>query len=487
MAQVTANIARADQVHVIDARQLMDGESPPPVNAEGAPSMLRGYIVSKDPSMMVIPHFFSDAECDHLLELVDSYWIPSLVGQATYSTDEDYSSGNLQNALSTTRTSWSCMLRSAQTSIVERLEHRLASMSGLPLSQLERMNMVRYAPGELFDEHHDGKFRPKTIFVYLNDLPEDDEEGDTFFPVLGLSLRPRRGTAVMWSNIVPGEDREDSRMLHAGRPPRKSVKYGVNCFFNVNDMRHTMEVGPDLPIEESVEVRVANLNQGRQRAPGEVVTAFCLCKDPKLVAVPGFLSASEIAHLLELAEDAQNVRGMTGAKVAFKGATEGIYTLKAGQTEIVEEVESRVAATGGLSMSHLAPLRVVRPGSRRGFVNRGCGPKSAYVCLSEQDEVYFPKVGLRLLLRSGDALFWPNVDWETGTAVEDVRTVRVHLGGGAHDGGACGSAGAPSPVIGLDAFFQDNPIREQQELRRFVHDSEVIEKHCDVLKAAVAG
>eukprot|EP00971_Amphidinium_carterae_P314637 6254219-Amphidinium_carterae.1 len=32
---------------------------------------------------------------------------------------------------------------------------------------------LRYQPGQQFKVHHDGTFRQKTLFVYLNDLPED--------------------------------------------------------------------------------------------------------------------------------------------------------------------------------------------------------------------------------------------------------------------------------------------------------------------------
>lgn len=73
--------------------------------------------------------------------------------------------------------------------------------------------------------------------------------------------------------------------------------------------------------------------------------------------------------------------------------------------------------------------------------------------------MYFPRMGLRLVLRRGDALTWPNVDWETGRAVEDLRTLRVHSG---DDG---------TPALGLDAFFLDHPVREQQRLRTFMHDT----------------
>mmetsp|Transcript_106788 Transcript_106788/g.297249 ORF Transcript_106788/g.297249 Transcript_106788/m.297249 type:complete len:95 (-) Transcript_106788:154-438(-) len=70
---------------------------------------------------------------------------------------------------------------------------------------------------------------------------------------------------------------------------------------------------------------------------------------------------------------------------------------------------------------------------------------------------------MRLVLQRGDALMWPNVDWETGQAVEDIRTLRIHL----RD-----ENGTAPPAIGLDAFFHDNPLREQQLQRNFVPDGD---------------
>jgi len=455
----------------VDSKDLWGDFEPPSVDPETAlPKELRAFVVLKDPRMTVVPHFFSDEECDHLLDLVEGCWMPSLVGQATNSSEEDYSVGNLENALSTTRTSWSCMLRYAQTHVVERLEHRLASMAGLPLENLERMNMVRYAPGELFDEHHDGKFRPITIFVYLNDLQEGDTAGDTFFPVLGVSFRPRRGTAVVWSNV--DGDKEDSRMLHAGRAPTKGVKYGVNCFFNVKEMRHMTVTGQDINPEDAVTIKVGDLRKdGAEDSPPRVV-AFRLCPDPKVVAVPAFLSATEVEELLKLsgAEALAAAAGFSGNRpwqeenVLRRDATCTLRLFQPGETPVVESVEARLAATAGLGLDYLAMLRVVRVSGRVGSANRGCGPKSVYICLSERDEVFFVRLGMRFVLRRGDALLWPNVDWATGQAVEDVRTLRVHL----PQGGA-NSDGAPV-AVGLDAFFHDGPVREQQRLRNFVPD-----------------
>eukprot|EP00409_Alexandrium_fundyense_P006299 CAMPEP_0195045386 /NCGR_PEP_ID=MMETSP0347-20130606/15178_1 /TAXON_ID=2932 /ORGANISM="Alexandrium fundyense, Strain CCMP1719" /LENGTH=85 /DNA_ID=CAMNT_0040073187 /DNA_START=77 /DNA_END=331 /DNA_ORIENTATION=+ len=84
------------------------------------------------------------------------------------------------------------MIDPLQTPTVSRVEHRLSRLAGIDIDYLEPLNMVRYTPGQLFKTHHDGRFRPKTVFIYLNDLPEGDG-GETLFPELGLQIVPRRG------------------------------------------------------------------------------------------------------------------------------------------------------------------------------------------------------------------------------------------------------------------------------------------------------
>mmetsp|Transcript_2119 Transcript_2119/g.4786 ORF Transcript_2119/g.4786 Transcript_2119/m.4786 type:complete len:464 (-) Transcript_2119:118-1509(-) len=461
MAKVAADLPRPREIARVDSRDLVGPNAPPVDPKTGLPKELRAFVVVKEPRVTIVPHFFSGPECDHLLRLVDGYWMPSLIGQAALSPEDQSSKSNLENALSATRTSWSCMMRYAQTAVVERLEHRLSRLANLPIENLERMNMVRYAPGELFDEHHDGKFRPVTIFVYLNELPEEEEAGDTFFPVLGVSIRPRRGTAVMWNNIAQGA--EDSRMLHSGRAPLSCVKYGVNCFFNLQQMRHIEQTSLDIKADEAAVVHVSNLGRAscssgngatRDSDSERKRVAFRLCPDPKVVAVPDFLSSLEVDSLLELAAMAVPNPANQGP---FSAGTHTLRALLFGETRLVEAIERRLASTAGLGLNYLGPLRVVQPSNRPGLSNRGCGPKSAYICLSEQDEVFYMRLGMRLVLQKGDLLMWPNVDWETGEAVEDLRTLRVHL-----------RSDQNTPAVGLDAFFHDTPLREQQLQRSFV-------------------
>jgi len=509
MAKIV-ELPRAKTLSVIDAKALVgDSEVPKADPNTGLPGTLTQYVVSKDPRMTVIPHFLSEAECDHLIQLVEGCWMPSLVGGAAAAVaakakamkentegyggaaiekKDDFEQKNVNNTVSQTRTSWSCMLRYAQTDVVERIEHRVASIAALPhgVEQLERFNMVRYAPGELFNEHHDGKFRPRTVFVYLNDMEDDGDEGDpsnfkphgdTFFPVLGYSFKPRRGTAVMWSNANEDGSKEDSRMVHAGRAPRKGVKYGVNCFLNETQMRQLVTTASTVPLSEAGVQRVADLRDvsGKESPhdPGNgspMLRIYQVVADPKIVAVPAFCSPTEVEHLLEFAS------GVTiQPSGPFQLGAQTICQLDFAATATVEAVERRLVVVSGQELANLAKLRIVRPGMQEGLCNRGCGKYSMYVCLSREEEVFFPRLGLRLLLAAGDALSWTNINTETGFVREEMRTQRVHR-----------CPNETEVPIGIDAYFHDSPLRAQQKVRNFVSDADVYGK-CGVKEVIASG
>merc|ERR1719159_1442903 len=127
------------------------------------------------------------------------------------------------------------MLDYGETEIVARIEERVAKVTGVPADHVEKLNMVRYRPGEFFKVHHDGVHRPATLFLYLNDVPES-EGGETEFPYLGIRVRPKKGSAVVWKNITE-DGQMDERLIHQGLPPKSGIKYGVNCFVNEAPLR----------------------------------------------------------------------------------------------------------------------------------------------------------------------------------------------------------------------------------------------------------
>ncbi len=183
--------------------------------------------------ILLYKDFLNDAEIEYLLQLAEGNFRPSLTGTADADA-LDSATGKrmalLQEKTSPNRTSFSCVLDTADP-VVNLIVRRVAFVAGYPPSHVERLSMVRYEPGQYFKEHHDGQFRPRTVFIYLNTLPEG--EGETRFPNLGMRFRPTKGIAFMWTNPLP-DGTADMRLLHQALPPVTMVKYGMNCFVNEN-------------------------------------------------------------------------------------------------------------------------------------------------------------------------------------------------------------------------------------------------------------
>ncbi|CAK9067218.1 Hypothetical protein SCF082_LOCUS34064, partial [Durusdinium trenchii] len=105
----------------------------------------------------------------------------------------------------------------------------------------------------------------------------------------------------MWSNIIsPGV--EDNRTIHLGMPPRRSTKYGVNCFFNEKPLREWEAanggIGGQLPWRQIDPALLLKEDQTNVR-PGQL-RAFALSEDPKVRVIPQAISRHQVEALLAL-------------------------------------------------------------------------------------------------------------------------------------------------------------------------------------------
>ncbi|KYF42706.1 oxidoreductase, 2OG-Fe(II) oxygenase family protein [Toxoplasma gondii ARI] len=189
--------------------------------------------IHENPEVFLIPELLTDSDCERLLQLCEGRWERSKTSTG-YATAEprDYTSSK-----SPSRTSWSVPLAIAETDIVENIERIVSAFAGMPVEHLEPLVVVRYEEGQYFKLHSDGGFRPKTILLYLNDV---EAGGETSFENLGFRVAPMKGAGVLWNNSYPGTNEIDPRLIHAGLPPEKGVKFVVNCFFNKDPIRNDL-------------------------------------------------------------------------------------------------------------------------------------------------------------------------------------------------------------------------------------------------------
>jgi len=120
--------------------------------------------------------------------------------------------------------------------LVATIDDRLAALFQQPVENGEDLHILRYGIGGEYRPHYDyfpedqagsrhhlqrGGQRVATIILYLNEV---EQGGDTTFPDIGLSIHPRRGSALYFE-YVNELGQSDPKTLHAGTPVEKGEKW----------------------------------------------------------------------------------------------------------------------------------------------------------------------------------------------------------------------------------------------------------------------
>ncbi len=145
------------------------------------------------------------------------------------------------------RTSWTCHLPSSEP-LVESLEDYISEVLGIHNAYAETAQGQRYRPGEQYKAHHDffhagqdywtreaprGGQRTWTAMVYLD---EPRQGGETEFPLLDVTVRPRSGMLVMWNNMTRAGT-PNMKTLHAAKPVDAGVKHVITKWYRLGPWR----------------------------------------------------------------------------------------------------------------------------------------------------------------------------------------------------------------------------------------------------------
>ena len=99
---------------------------------------------------------------------------------------------------------------------------------------------MRYEIGQKYDTHHDYGAddiglacgpRILTFFLYLSDV---EEGGETSFPTLNITVKPKKGRALLWpSTLDEDPEQMDARTMHAALPVIKGKKFAANSWIHL--------------------------------------------------------------------------------------------------------------------------------------------------------------------------------------------------------------------------------------------------------------
>lgn len=176
--------------------------------------------------------FVTDEECKYIIDLSETVFQPSkLMGEENY--------------VGYGRNSRSAFLQFREDKVLNDIRTRASKLINLPESHFEFFQCVSYDIGQEFQHHFDsfpehtpaGKKqieewgqRKYTLLVYLND---DFEGGETNFLYLGMNIKPKRRSVLVFKNID-----DDNKVIrdsfHAGLPVTNGRKYAMNIWARNN-------------------------------------------------------------------------------------------------------------------------------------------------------------------------------------------------------------------------------------------------------------
>lgn len=234
--------------------------------------------LSRDPWVMTFDDFLSEEETARVIELCASSFERSLAG----------------DQLSPVRTSHQCwcqMPPCVNDPVIRGISERISGLTMTPQNNAEYMQVVRYEVGQFYKIHHDqnsAPFTPQgarlyTFFMYLN-TPEAG--GGTRFNDLGITVAPRRGSAVLWPSLLDSDvELPELQTHHEALPVEAGVKFGANLWIHQYDFRTPSSrrceftfknsYDPEAMLPRYVEARA------REGVPREAQVPLSMVDDPR--------------------------------------------------------------------------------------------------------------------------------------------------------------------------------------------------------------
>ena len=195
-------------------------------------------VLRRDPYIAICDDIFSLLDCAHIIELARAHLRPSQTvdPRSGHIVRNEYRSSSSSQLQAFQEDPWSLWL-----------QRRLCSLLNAALPCAEPLSVLHYTPGQQYLPHRDylppnalattegqrSGQRIYTVFVYLNDV---ERGGDTDFPELNVRVKPKRGRAVMFHNLLP-DGQPAARTLHAGLPVDSGEKWLATLWIRERPIR----------------------------------------------------------------------------------------------------------------------------------------------------------------------------------------------------------------------------------------------------------
>ncbi|KAG1647553.1 putative prolyl 4-hydroxylase [Nymphon striatum] len=202
-----------------------------PMSATVRDSYDFGIQLADEPVVLMEDDVLTESECQQIIRVSRTELMPIDSGSDEMGVEHAGRSGN------------GCWLPHSQSAGMRTALERVAGLVGIPLSNADSLQVIRYGEGEDYEPHTDaydlstergerctaqGGQRLVTAKLYLN-TPESG--GATDFPELGIEIPAIAGRVAIFHNTVGTSTDVDHRSLHGSLPVVTGEKWVANLWF----------------------------------------------------------------------------------------------------------------------------------------------------------------------------------------------------------------------------------------------------------------
>lgn len=195
-------------------------------------SLIHGHAKITDPFIepIILKNFITKNKCNQIIEKCKNELFDSEI------------IGGINKNIRNSRQCWI----SKDDPLVFPMFEKISTMYNIPIQNAEHLQVVKYLPGQFFNEHHDaccennkhceefvkkGGQRIITVLIYLSD---NFKGGETYFKNLNLKIKLNMGDAIVFFPLANKTSKCHPFSLHAGLPVDDGVKWIANLWFREN-------------------------------------------------------------------------------------------------------------------------------------------------------------------------------------------------------------------------------------------------------------
>ena len=178
----------------------------------------------RDPLIIEFPNFLNPKDCDKFIDLTKGNLEKARV------VDID-----LKEKFSLGRTNETSVFTLDHSSFIKQFASSFTKCFSLQTKNLTSFQVLKYSKSQHYSQHFDAysektlsnRGKSQRLFTFIIYLNDDFLGGHTAFPLLDISIEPKKGSLLAFQNCFEGTEYAHPKSLHTSIPVQEGIKWAL--------------------------------------------------------------------------------------------------------------------------------------------------------------------------------------------------------------------------------------------------------------------